>query len=111
MEGTTLVEGTSTDRTALPGMVEPLVSFTGFIFVFVGACLCVQSSTTPDLLRLLDFFIASAFLLGAISILDGNRDGEIEEVISSKNKRKEARTSKNKRERARNKEKTRGERN
>ena len=58
-----------------------------------------------DLLELLDLLVASAFLLGAILILDSNRDGKIKEMISSKKKRKQVRTTEHERETERKREK------
>ena len=74
---------------ASPMIVELWVFFVVFVFVIVlvgGACLCAKQSTTLDLLELLAFFVISAFLLGAIWTLDGNGNGEIEVVISTKKK-------------------------
>ena len=100
-----------TDGGASLGMVvviQAVVSFTGVgavvfmvvIVVFVG-CFCAISSTTFNLLGLVDFLVASIFLLGAIWTIDGDRE----------DKEEEASTSKNKQSRMRNREKMRGEGN
>ena len=89
------MEGTGcTDGAASPGMVETPVSLTDVltvvfvvVVIFVGCCFCVKSLITFDLLGLVDFFVAIAFLLGAISRVDGDRKGEEEEVSTCKNKR------------------------
>ena len=77
MGGTTGLEGGDcTNGGALLGMVEMLVSFIGIgavvvVVVFVG-CFCVTSSTTFDLLGLVEFLVVIAFLLGAILTVNGD---------------------------------------
>ena len=71
MGGTTgWTDGGCTDGGASLALVETPVSFTGVeaVVVVVG-CFCATSSTTFDLLGLVNFFVASAFLLGAILIV------------------------------------------
>ena len=85
MGGTTGLEGRGCkDGGPSMALVETSVSYTGVravvfvvvVVIFVG-CFCATSSTTFTFLGLVDFLVASTFLLGAIWTID--RDGEEKE--------------------------------